>query len=201
MISIAEVADRIGERLGEQSGLKSEVKKLCYGIECLLIMSISISIFLGCGWFCGAFKETAVITLAALVMKHIIGGPHLSGFLRCTGFSTLILVGAAWLLKSHGSPSPWCLLVLAALGSVIIWFYGPLLPSELNLNKHRVKIRRVAGISILIVVTGLLTWHPNLWLTSLMIGFLLTILLRTPIGVLIVQWIEKITNRKEVLST
>jgi accessory gene regulator protein AgrB len=199
MITIAEAADRIGEFIGEQAELQSEVKKICYGIECLLIMLISITIILGLGWLCGVFKETAMITLAALLMKYIIGGPHLSGFSRCTSFSVLILISAAWLLKAYGNPLPLWLIALAAFWGSAALLYGSMLASEFNFSKKQIRTRKILGVFVLVLLAGLNIWRYDL--SAPMVGAWLTVMLRTPIGILIVHWVEQITKGKEVQST
>jgi accessory gene regulator protein AgrB len=202
VVTIADVADRIGEHIGEQAGLQTEeVKRLCYGVECLLVMLLSIVIILAAGWFCGVFVETAFITLAALFMKHIIGGPHLSGLLRCIGFSALILVGSAWLLRIYGSPSFWWFAILALLGSGVILLYGPLLATEFHFSEKQIGYRKILGVFLLMALTSLNIWHRQPRLTASIIGILVTIMLRTPIGVWIVHWVETITKRKEAQST
>jgi accessory gene regulator protein AgrB len=197
MITIAAVADRIGEYIGKQAELPSEVKHLCYGVECLLVLLLNMGIILALGWICGAFKETALITLSALFMKHIIGGPHLSGFLRCTGFSALVLVGSAWLLKIYGSPSYWWLMILAIMGICSILLCGLMLGPEFKFSKKQLRSRKILGVLVLTLLACLNIWRRDLWLTATLIGVLLTVMLRTPIGVLIVQWVEQITKRKE----
>jgi accessory gene regulator protein AgrB len=200
VVTIAEVADRIGEHIGTQAGLQTEIKKICYGVECLLVILLSIAIILMLGWLCGVFMETALITFSALLMKHIIGGPHLSGFLRCTGFSALILIGAAWLLNIYGSPSPWWFITLAVLGSGIVLLYGPMFNSEYKFNKRQVRFRKILSAFILVLLAGLNIWRYDLWLAALMLGVLLTVMLRTPIGIWTFQWLEQISKGKEAQS-
>ncbi len=197
MVTIADVADHVGEYIGEKAGLQSEVKKICYGIECLSIMVISIGFILGVGWLCGAFKETLWITFAALFMKHIIGGPHLSGFVRCTAFSALILAGSGWALKTLETPSPWWLLALATAGCCVVLLYGPLLAQDFDFNEQQIKSRKRFGVITLASLSLLNIWFDSTWLTALNIGVLITVLLRTPAGVWIVHWLELITKGKE----
>lgn len=197
MITIAEVSDHIGEYIGEQAGLQTEVKKICYGVECSLIMLISIGFILGIGWLCGVFKETLLITLSALFMKHIIGGPHLSGFVRCTVLSALILAGAGWALKTFGTPSPWWLLVLTVAGCGIILLYGPLFASDFHCSGQQIKLRKLLGILFLTFLSIFNIWFYSRGLIYLNIGALVTVLLRTPAGVLIVNRLEQITKGKE----
>lgn len=197
MITIAEVSDHIGEYIGEKAGLQAEVKKICYGIECLVIMVISIGFILGIGWLCGAFKETVLITLAALFMKHIIGGPHLSGFVRCTAFSALILAGAGWAFKTLGAPSPWWLFILATVGCGVILLYGPLLAPEFHFSEQQIKFRKWFGVFTLAFLSLFNIWFYSIWLTALNIGALITVLLRTPAGVWMFHWLEQITKGKE----
>ncbi|HBF36184.1 MAG TPA: hypothetical protein DDW50_02560 [Firmicutes bacterium] len=200
MVTIAKISDNIGEYIGEQAGLQTETKKICYGVECILIMIISLGIILMFGWLLGAFKETILITLAALFMKHIIGGPHLSGFIRCTTFSALILAGAGWALKTFGAPSPWWLFILAMIGCGVVLLYGPLLAEEFHFSEQQIKGRKVLGVFFLIFLSGCDIFFSSVWLTAVNIGFLLTIMLRTPAGVLIVQWVEQLTKGKEAQS-
>jgi accessory gene regulator protein AgrB len=201
MITIASVADHIGEYIGEQAELQSEVKKICYGVECTLVLLINIGIILALGWLCGAFKETALITLAALVMKHIIGGPHLSGFVRCTVLSTVILAGAGWAFKTLGAPSPWWLLVLAIAGCGIIWLYGPLFAADFHCSGQQIKFRKLLGVFFLALLSIFNIWFYSRGLIYLNIGALVTVSLRTPAGVLIVNGLEQLTKGKEAQST
>lgn len=198
MITIADAADQIGEYIGRQAGLQSEVKKICYGVECLLVMSLSIGIITGLGWLCGVFAETALITLTALLMKYIIGGPHLSGFLRCTGFSAFIFISSAWLLKAGGNSLHWWIIILAFFGCGAILLYRPLLAPECNSGIKQTRLRKFLCVLLLMLLCGLNYGYRNLGSISLLTGAILTILLRTPIGILIVQRVEQITKGKEV---
>ncbi len=200
MVTIAEVADHVGEYIGEKAGLQSEVKKICYGIECLSIMAISIGFILAVGWLGGALRETFWITFAALWMKHIIGGPHLSGFVRCTVFSALILAGSGWALKTLGLPSPWWLLALATAGCCVVLLYGPLLAPDFDFSKQQIKSRKRFGVITLASLSLLNIWFVSTWLSALNIGVLITVLLRTPAGVWIVHGLEQITKGKEAQS-
>jgi accessory gene regulator protein AgrB len=161
-------------------------------------MAVSLCFILIVGWICGAFNETLLITFAALFMKHFIGGPHLSGFIRCTGFSAFMLVGTSWLLRTFGIPPYEWLIVLSILGIIVVLYYGPLFASDFNFNKNQVKIRKFLGALVLILLVCLNIRYRNIGVTSLLFGALLTVMLRAPIGVFIVQGIEKLTKGTEV---
>lgn len=143
MLTIAKIADRIGENICKKAGLESEVKTVCYGVEVTLVSAISVAAMLLIGWLFGFFLQVFPIAIASLLMKTIVGGPHLSGFLRCLGFSSLLIVGAAFLYKyNYLSFSLAIGVVLLLLGLVVIWRYAPMLTSGKTISKDEINKRR-----------------------------------------------------------
>lgn len=199
MMTIAKLSDRIGEHISKEAGLESEVAKICYGIECLLVFSLNLTAILTAGWLANAFKETLIIAMGTLLMKYIIGGPHLSGFSRCVGYSILFIVGLALLLKYYYlSFSPYLLLFLLTAGFIIIWFFAPMVTTDKVFSQPQVIRRKILGIVVLfiLVLTNLLV--AEFYFQGLLIGVLLSIFNISPVGSNLVKWVDRITKRKEV---
>ena len=78
-MTIAQLADEIGVAICKQAGLEEETKRICYGVEYILLWLISQTFVLCIGFLVGAFIETVAVMIGAIVMKYIIGGSHLSG--------------------------------------------------------------------------------------------------------------------------
>jgi len=102
------------------------------------------------------------------------------------------------LLKANSNPSPWWFVTLAVLGSSVVLIYGPMFAPEYKFSMKQVRCRKSLGAFVLALLTVLNIWCQNRWLTFLIAGVILSVMLRTPIGVWIVQQLEQITKEKEV---
>ncbi len=199
MTTIAEFADRFGKYISEKAGYQAELKKICYGVECILVIFITLAFMLLFGFICGVFRETMIIFSGMLIMKYIIGGPHLSGLSRCIGLSAILTVSAAWLLKLGFLEIPAELLFLPYLaGFIIIQRYAPILTMDKASSQQHKKARQnLAKIELLILIL-INIFNPNSWWYGVFIGSLLAIGLVSPGGVKFIYWVETITKPKEV---
>ena len=87
---------------------------------------------------------------------------------------------------------------MAIVGCGVIMIYGPLLAPEFHFNEQQLKLRKLIGILSLILLSSFNILFYNIWLSYFNIGVLITVTLRTPAGVLIVNWVEQLTKGKEV---
>ncbi|HOP73937.1 MAG TPA: accessory gene regulator B family protein [Bacillota bacterium] len=135
MTTIAEIADRIGEHICQQAGLNQNQNKVRFGIEILLIMSITTFSTLIIAGICGLFFETLAVMMAALGIKFIIGSSHLSGFSRCLIYSICLSLIGAILTKAFISWLTVPLIILIMVMNWLILSISPLLLSYRTLDK------------------------------------------------------------------
>ncbi|NLW48213.1 MAG: hypothetical protein GXY86_12880 [Firmicutes bacterium] len=195
MTTISQMADLIGKHICKQSGLESELKKICFGVEVIMVMAISIIITIVFGAVLGMFAETLIMIASVFLVKFLIGGPHLSGFFRCLIYSvTLILVGA-WL----------CHIYPVWLNQDIAWLLGlfvltiligmRLLPSYRTLERKQVITRKMVVGLMMFCYTILFIYGPNLFYAGALIGISISILNTSTVGVNFTKWLEQITKQ------
>lgn len=200
MTTISQVADRIGEHICKQAGLESELKKICFGIEVMLVMSVSILIILFFGIVLGVFKETCIITLTALFMKFIIGGPHLSGFFRCQIYSAILILSGASLYKIQEVwlTTPFILFILT-LNLMIIAIFQ-LAPSYCIYDQKQTITRKFLAMFLVIITIISYLQFDNLFSVGALIGFTISIINISPVGTSFVRWLDRITKQGGVVQ-
>lgn len=195
MISIAEVADKIGMHICEQGEMKEKFKVVAYGVEIILVVLISLVIINICGALAGMFPETLFVSIFALIMRYIIGGSHLSGFSRCLGFSTFMVLLFAALAKLHFGPVHQLVnsgMLVLAIG--IILRHAPLMSFEHKNPLAEKRLRKVLAICLLTGIFALAIFSGNPHYHWTYFGLLLAILNVSPAGILLVNQFEKITK-------
>jgi accessory gene regulator protein AgrB len=198
MLTIAKIADRIGENICQKAGLESELKTVCYGVEVTLVSVFSVAGVLLTGWILGIFDQVLPIAIASLLMKTIVGGPHLSGFTRCLGFSSLLIVGSAYLYKYNYLNFSLAIGVfLLLLGLVVIWRYAPMLTAGKIISKDEINKRRFwAMIFWLIFWLVAIFSKPASGGEGLFIGASIAIFNISPLGANLVKGMEIITKKR-----
>lgn len=195
-MTIAEVADRIGEHICERGNIKEKFGVVAYGIEIALGLIITCTTIIICGAVVGLPKETSLVLGGALFMKYIIGGPHLSGFMRCVWLSAFLVLIFTWL---SGFPIFSEFLVTAGLGTlgflgILLW--APLMNFEDEMSRrYQCRLRKFLAMA---VFGGILLLHllsGNMVYTLIFSGFMLSIVNVSPMGILLTDMIEKITNK------
>lgn len=195
MATIAEIADRIGEHICQQAGLVQNQNKVCFGIEIMLIMSITTLITLIIAAIFGLLFETMAVMVAALGMKFIIGSPHLSGFSRCLIYSICLSLIGALLTQTAGS---WLTAPVISLILAIDWIVlslSPLLLSYRSLDKQQIRTRKILAGSILGCIVLLVLTDQNIWSSGLFIGSTIAVNTISPVHVRLIRWIDKLTKR------
>lgn len=195
MTNISQVADQIGTHIGKQAGLESELNKICFGIEVIMVMSVSIMFMLALGGVLGFFREAVIVTITAFLMKFIIGGPHLSGFFRCLIYSTVLILTGAWICNIHrlllNTPVT---LILFAIDNILI-IHAQLAPSYRTFNQRQIITRKSLAIFLIIISLIIYLSHFNLWGAGALIGFSISILNISPVGTNFVRWLDLITKQ------
>jgi accessory gene regulator protein AgrB len=195
-MTIAQVADRIGEHICEQTARESEVKKVCFGVELMLTMAIFIISTLVLGGMMGLFLETGILLAVMMAVKFMIGGNHLSGFLPCLILSTcLVIFGAGtthfythWL--SFGAVA---VLVIIDLTLLLLF---PLHPSYRDFNPRQTFKRKFCTSLLLLFSALIYLNHVNLFCAGLLIGFSIAILTMSPLGASFITRLDKMLQRK-----
>lgn len=195
MINISQVADDIGGHICKQAGLESELKKVCFGIEVIMVMSISIMAMIAVGGVFGIFKETIIITSAAFLMKFIIGGPHLSGFFRCLMYSTIFIISGAWLNNVYQLWLTTSVTLLLLLLNLLIILNVQLAPSYRTFNRKQVIFRKTLALFLIIISLIDYLLHLNLWSAGTLIGFSISVINISPLGTSFVKWLDRITKQ------
>ena len=195
MISISQVADRIGEHICKMADLESEVKKICFGVEVIMMMMISILSTFVFGGALGVFRETLIVTFAAFVMKFIIGGSHLSGFFRCFIYSIIFVLSGAWLCSIYqiwlNPPTVLLLLLL----NILVIHYAQLAPSYRTFDNIQVFKRKLTATVLVLISAILCLEFFTFWSSGALIGFSISILNISPAGANFVKWLEHITKQ------
>jgi len=195
MITIAQFADIIGAHICEKADLKSRVKEVCYGVECILIILLSFCFFMVIGWLAGVFRETLMITIGMLIMKYMVGGPHLSKLSRCMGFSAIFVIGLSMLFKSGYLYFPrWLLIGILLISFTVIFRYAPLLSPGKEFDDAQKGWRRVFAALMLLIIITLQIITPAFWINGFLIGNLFAIFNITPLGVTLVKRVEDFTT-------
>ncbi len=194
MVTIAEIADRIGEHICQQAGLHENQNKVCFGIEILLIMSITAFVSLAIAMIFGLFFETIAIMVAALGMKFIIGSPHLSGFSRCLIYCICLSMTGA--LLTHTADA-WLSvpIIFFILGTDwIVLSVSPLLLSYRTLEKPQILSRKILAGSLIGVTALLVLVAKNLWTTGFFIGSTIAAITISTVHVRLIRWIDDLTK-------
>lgn len=197
-MTIAKIADQIGQTICLKAGRETETAKVCYGVECALVLVISVGIILTVGAILGVLRETFGIAMVFLVMKYIVGGSHLSGFSRCVIYSALIIVGAAIFLKtpnSRGVPL-WIFGLMLMGGLAVIYKYAPLIREGIKLNRRQIWSRRFFAAVILLGFIFINSFHISAGWWSGLVGTALALFNITPPGVGLVKLVERLTKPK-----
>lgn len=195
MTTISQVADRIGEHICRQAGLESEVKKVCFGIEVMMVMSVSILITIFLGGLFGLMNETLLIISTALLAKFIIGGPHLSGFFRCLIYSISIILFGALTCKIYPTWLSINMVLSLVVIDLVILINAPLFPSYRILEPKQVLTRKLFVTIILMISSGLFINRSNLFSAGALIGFSISILNISPMGTNFMKWLDRITKQ------
>lgn len=195
MTNISQIADRIGEQICKGAGLESELKKICFGIEVIMVMSISILTIIALGGVLGIFMDTLVVTFAAFLMKFIIGGPHLSGFFRCLMYSATLVCGGGWLCSVYKLWLNPKVALLISLLDLLIIFTVKLAPSYRTFNSSQILKRKGLACVLLLVSIIIYLEYFNLLGAGALIGFSISILNISPVGTNFVKWLDRITKQ------
>ena len=201
MKTIAEIADHWGEYLCKKSGHEAELKTVCYGLEAFLVFLIDIAIILILGLFCGVFYQTALVMCSLLLMRSFVGGSHLSGFVRCLIFSSLMIMGVILSFKYYFiTQFSFLFAIVACLLSIYLIFrYAPVLVACKDFSQQKIWRMRLNASGLMLLVTVVYLFWQNDWTKYLLIGSYLAILNVTPLMQLVVAFVEKYTNiKKEV---
>lgn len=195
MTTISQVADQIGEHICKQSGMESELKKICFGIEVIMVMLISIIITIVFGAVFGLFAETSIVISSALLVKFLIGGPHLSGFFRCLIYSVALILVGAWFCHIYPVWLNQDIALLLGLFVLTILIGMRLLPSYRTLKRKQVITRKIVVGFMMFCYTILYIYDPNLFYAGALIGISISILNTSPVGVNFTKWLEWITKK------
>lgn len=195
MVTIIRIADVIGEHICKQAGLESELKKICFGIEVILVMLISIVSTIIIGAVLGMLKETMIVISSALVVKFLIGSPHLSGFLRCLLYSIAIILIGAWLCNIYPVWLTSNIALILGLFNLVILIGMPLCPSYRSLEIKQIITRKLI-IGFMIFSNSILYInYPSLLYAGALIGISISILNTSPVGVNFTKWLDRITKQ------
>lgn len=197
MITIADVADRIGAYLYRQTEYKYDLKKICYGTEVFLVFTLSFVIMVLLGGLLGAFEETILVVLASFIMKSFTGGPHLSGYSRCVTLSSLIILCCSYAASKSGLWLTTPRLYLIGLGGILIlMFYLPNQENFKMIDLQQIYIRKNISLVLFITVWLLAVLRKTIFFYSILLGFLIPIVIITPVGKRLVNLVEKYTKRR-----
>lgn len=195
MVTITRIADEIGEHICKQAGLESELKKICFGIEVILVMSISFIMTIIFGAVLGMLNETMIVISSALAVKFLIGSPHLSGFLRCLLYSIALILIGAWLCSIYAvwltSNIAWIL----GLFNLVILSCMPLRPSYRSLEIKQIITRKLVIGFMIFSCLILYINYPGLLYSGALIGISISILNTSPVGVKFTKWLDRITKQ------
>lgn len=195
-MTIAEVADFLGQQVCEKAGRQEDLKRVCYGTEVFLTLSISLLVILLIGAILGMFSEVAAVSIMLLLTKTVVGGPHLSGYARCAGFSMLLIVGSAWLF-SRLMLSPVMILGLTFVSLVIVVCWAPRSKLPDMYSENQTWARKLIALALLAGLGCLAAFsHHELW-GYLFLGSFLSIWSISPVGTEVVKTVEKITKGVE----
>lgn len=195
MITIAEVADKIGMHICEQGEMREQFKVVAYGVEIILVILISLVLINLCGAALGLFPETLFVSVSVLIMRYIVGGSHLSGFSRCLGFSGVMVLLFAGLAKLDVGPIG--LIIdsgMLPVGIGIILRHAPLMSFQNKDPRAEKRLRKVVGSCLLTGVFALSVFSTNPHFHWIYLGLLLATLNISPAGILVVNTVEKITK-------
>ncbi|HOJ79034.1 MAG TPA: accessory gene regulator B family protein [Bacillota bacterium] len=197
MITIAEVADRVGAYLHRQTDNKYDLKKICYGVEVCLVFTLSFLIMVLMGSLLGTFEETILVVLASFIMKSFTGGPHLSGYFRCVSLSSLIIVCCSYAAsKSELWLTDPLLFLIGLNGILILMFYLPNRENFSLIDSQQAYIRKNISLVLFIAVWLMTVLMKTIFFYSILLGFLIPIVIITPIGKRLVCLVEKYTKRR-----
>ncbi len=195
MITISQVADQMGTHICKQAGIESELKKICFGIEVMMVMLISVLIMISLGGVLGVFHETVIVTLTGFLMKFIIGGPHLSGFFRCLVYSIALVLGGAWLCQVYQLWLTAPVVLLLLLLDLLIILTVQLAPSYRAFSRKQTIGRKALALFLLIISTIFVLENFLLWSAGALIGFSISIINISPLGTNVVKWLDQISKR------
>lgn len=196
MLTIDQWADRIGTYLATKAGIPEEAGKVCYGIECFLVQTISLACILLAGTIVGLPGKTTLVTIAAILLKYVIGGPHFSGFIHCVGFSVFVTVGTAVIFHvSHLVLNSGWVFIITGLGILVIHRYGPLVASHRVLSPEEVRHRRLLADVFLILAAIGNIFIPGEVTTGFFIGMVPPLVFITPPGRALVDMVERTSKR------
>lgn len=195
MVTITRIADEIGEHICKQAGLESELKKICFGIEVILVMLISIVLTIIFGAALGMLSETMIVISSALVVKFLIGSPHLSSFFRCLLYSIAIILIGAWLCSVYPFWLTSNIALILGLFNLVILIGMPLRPSYRSLAIKQILTRKLAIGFMIFSCLILYIKYPSLLYAGALIGISISILNTSPVGVNFTKWLDRITKQ------
>jgi accessory gene regulator B len=195
MINIAQIADRIGEHICKGAELESELKKVCFGIEVMLVMVISFITTILLGGFLGMLNETLIIILTAMLVKFIIGGSHLSSFFRCLIYSITITLFGALICKNYSIWLNNYIAVILFTIDLIILLKAPLFPSYRVLERKQIITRKFLVSILLCISLWFYFYQANLFSSGALIGFSLSIINISPAGANFMKWLDKVPKK------
>ncbi len=193
-MSIAKFADWLGEAIAEKAALEEvEKKKVCYGMECFLVVFISAVLTLVVGWLIGVFREALIILMASMIMKYIIGGPHFRKFYKCLLSGIVMINVTAFFYKEEVlNLGLWSLISLIFCGILIIVYAAPLLNSCKKFNRQKKQQKKLHGclLWLTIILSNMLV--ENSWLNCVLLGSFLAILNISPTSVWLIKALDKL---------
>ncbi len=199
MRTIADIADQWGAYLCKKTGQEAELKTVCYGLEAFLVFLVDIVTIFILGLLCGVFYQTALVMCSLLLMRSLVGGSHLSGFVRCLLFSSLMIMGVILSFKYYfiAQFSVLFAIVACLLSIYLIFRYAPVLVAWKDFSQQKVWRMRLNASGLMLLVTVVYLFWQNDWTKYLLIGNYLAVLNVTPLMQLAVTFVEKHTNMKD----
>lgn len=191
-MNISDLSDHLGQFVYAQTSNRNyDLNTICYGIEIILVLLISIITITTIGAILGLFIPVFFVSISFLVMKMIIGGPHLSGFSRCVMLSALLMVGTAWFI-TYIELSNRSIPISTLLGIVIILCYAPQI-NPANQRPQRFH-RKLAGSVLLLLAGCSLMLLQNALFAYCYYGLLISALSISPITTHSIRFIDKMTK-------
>ena len=121
-----------------------------YGLEIILSCLISTSIILAIGVFTRQILPTLVFLVVFVLIRQYTGGYHANSYLMCK-LCTVMSFGISVLLANTFPISRLIFLVLAVIGCLIIWLFGPIENVHKPLTDQEKKKHKITGLSLFVI--------------------------------------------------
>ena len=166
-----------------------------YGLELIVSFLISTSIIMTIGLLINQFLPTLTFLITFVLIRQFTGGYHATSYLMCK-ICTITCFGVTVLLANIISIPNYVFIILAALGCLVIFLFGPIENIHKPLTRQDKKRNKITGFC-LFAIWSLIGFLTSYWTHTIRISNTIFFTLFVIIILMIIPLLERRTHHEK----